>query len=151
MAFESVVDLLDEGGEGEIGILISVNSEKVVEEYIDHDPGETSPFLREKLAGLQKRLLLISEAVEVPIHHDPVDVPGRIVVGEGLRSALHEIAEEIADARGVGGPCQVEMGEIVHGERTIFGDIRKVANPRSMGSLPRIWQIWFGLTGSCSR
>jgi hypothetical protein len=52
MSFESVVDLLDEGGEEVIGILIPVNSEKVVEEYIDDDPGETSRFLREKLAGL---------------------------------------------------------------------------------------------------
>ena len=95
--------------------------------------------------------MLIGESIEVPMHHDPVDDLGRIVVGEGLRSALHEIAEEISDARGGGGPCQVERGEIVHSERTIFAGIRKVANPRSMGSLPRIWQIWFGLTGSCSR
>ena len=113
MPFEGAIYVVNELRKGLLGVVGPVAAEKMIEEDIDYDSGESSSFGGEHVPGPQELFVCVSEAVKPAVHHDPSDDFIRVIVSQRGGRTLHEVTQQVADARGIGWSGQVKMSEIV--------------------------------------
>lgn len=113
MTFHGVVKFGDKSAEIVIRECGPMLGEKVVEEDVDNDSGESPQFRGEKSPRFVEGGMVIRKAVEGSMHDDAGNDFFRVLLPQSVGSAAHEIAEEVSDAGGIGGTSEEDVGEVV--------------------------------------
>ena len=111
---EELIVVFDELGDGAGVILAPMLVKKVVEEDVDNDAGESEALGSEQGLGRAEDRMVVGEAIDAAMHHDAIDDRGGEPLEQGGGGAFLKVAQDVADARGVVGTGQGEMGEEVH-------------------------------------
>lgn len=92
-------------------------SEKMIEKYIDDDPGEATSFGGEQEFRFEKNRMSVGEGIDHAMEHDAFDKVRRIDFQQSLLRTAHEISQQSTGAGGIGGVGEVEVSEEVQGLR----------------------------------
>lgn len=112
--FKGVVEFRNEPREVSFFKVFPVNSEEVIEKYVDDDSGKAASFRRKEIFSFEKDGVVIGEAIDGPVEHDALDDFRGILSGEGGGVAPDEIAQQGTYAGGVCWLGEGEVGEKIH-------------------------------------
>ena len=114
LGVQHLVDPAREGFQGQRSVVFPVSGQAMVEEDIQQDAGDPSPFDGKALLGLEDQGVAVGEGVDPPVQADGrLDIRRPAPVQRPLDEVAIEAAEQLCRLRA----AEVEVGEVVHGLR----------------------------------